>query len=374
MEIRRSSPIVDSPRVAQLRGMFDIPAADASVVTWEPQLDLTAHPWQIGLIVGPSGCGKTTLARELFGDCIVSAYDWPTDRSLVDGFPDEMPIKAVTELLSSVGFSSPPAWLRPFHVLSNGEQFRVTLARAICDPRPIVCVDEFTSVVDRTVAQVASSAVARTVRKRGRQLVAVACHYDIIDWLDPDWVYQPDTGQLTWRLERRPRPELPLDIHRVDPASAWHLFRQHHYLTGNILRNATAFVGTVKDRPAVFAAYRYEIAARAMCEHRLVVLPDFQGVGLGNRMSEFIAGVSAATGTRYQSITTHPALIHSRAKHSCWDMTRKPTRRKINGREKARHDRLPGRMLRLAFDRETASFVYTGPTHPDAARKLGVLK
>lgn len=354
--------------------MFDIPAADASVVTWEPQLDLTAHPWQIGLIVGPSGCGKTTLAREVFGDCIVSGYDWPHDHSLVDGFPDEMPIKAVTELLSSVGFSSPPAWLRPFHVLSNGEQFRVTLARAICDPRPIVCVDEFTSVVDRTVAQVASSAVARTVRKRGRQLVAVACHYDIIDWLDPDWVYQPDTGKLTWRLERQRRPELPLDIHRVDPVSAWNLFRQHHYLSGAIMRNSTAFVASVHGRPAAFVAFRFEIASRSFCEHRLVVLPDFQGIGLGNRLSEFIAGVSAATGVQYQSITTHPALIHSRAASRYWDMKRRPQRRKRFRREAARIDKKPDRTMRLAFDRETASFVYTGPTHPDAARKLGVLK
>lgn len=372
-EIRRASPIIETPRVVQLRGMFDIPRSDASEVTWTPNIDLADQAWNIGLIVGHSGCGKSTLARELFGQSLVSGYDWPADQSLIDGFPVEMPVAEITGLLSSVGFSSPPAWLRPFHVLSNGEQFRVTLARAICDPREVICVDEFTSVVDRTVAQIGSAAVARTIRQRGRKLVAVACHYDIIDWLDPDWIYQPHSGVMTWRLERQPRPHVDIDLQRVSALDAWNLFRPHHYLTGSILKNAIAFVAMIAGRPAAFAAARYEIAAKSFCEHRLVCLPDFQGIGIGNRVSEFVAGVMAATGTAYQSVTTHPALIRSRAKSHCWDMFRKPGRRSIGGREKARADRLPERMLRLAFTRETASFRYTGPAHTDAARSLGVI-
>lgn len=353
--------------------MFDIPVSGASECHWQPEIDLTAHPWQIGLIVGPSGCGKTTLARELFGDCIVSGYDWPAQHSLIDGFPDEMTTAEVTGLLSSVGFSSPPAWLRPFHVLSNGEQFRVTLARAICDTRPVVCLDEFTSVVDRTVAQIGSHAVARTVRARNRQLVAVACHYDIVDWLDPDWIYQPDSGRLTWRLERQPRPHVPIRIERIPAPAGWDLFRPHHYLSGKILKNSMAFVAYVHDRPAAFAAARWEMAGKRWCEHRLVCLPDFQGIGLGNRLSEFVASVMTATGTAYQSVTTHPALIRSRAKSSAWDMFRKPGRRSLGGRERVRVDKCPGRLLQLATSRETASFIYTGPTRHAEAVALGVI-
>ena len=43
--------------------------------------------------------------------------------------------------------------------------------------------DEFTSVIDRTVAQIGSSAIAKTVRKRKQKFVAVSCHYDIEEWL-----------------------------------------------------------------------------------------------------------------------------------------------------------------------------------------------
>ena len=60
-------------------------------------------------------------------------------------------------------------WLRPFHVLSNGEQFRATIARALAESakgRELVVIDEFTSVVDRTVAQIGSAAIAKTIRRR----------------------------------------------------------------------------------------------------------------------------------------------------------------------------------------------------------------
>ena len=146
-----------------------------------------------------------------------------------------MPISRLTEILSSVGFSSPPAWLRPFAVLSTGQQFRVTLARLIalaeCRPspgRPLV-YDEYTSVVDRTVAKIASAALARTIRQQHLQFVAVTCHEDVEDWLTPDWVYRPDVNDFTWRSLRR-RPAIALTLVRCS-ARAWPLFAPHHYLS-----------------------------------------------------------------------------------------------------------------------------------------------
>jgi ABC-type Mn2+/Zn2+ transport system ATPase subunit len=133
VDVVRSSAIVRTPRVMQLEGLFDVPPTKQSTERWSADLPLDAKPWSIGAIVGPSGAGKSTIARELFGDQLVSGHDWPTDKSVVDGFPAGMSIKDITALLSSVGFSSPPAWLRPFGVLSTGQQFRVTLARALAE-------------------------------------------------------------------------------------------------------------------------------------------------------------------------------------------------------------------------------------------------
>src|SRR5262249_32847356 len=156
-----------------------------------------------------SGCGKTTIARRLFPELgETDAAGVPshlaerlTRGTVVDAFPDGMSIKDIVALLSAVGFASPPAWLRPFHVLSTGQKFRVTLALllATAPPGKPVVFDEFTSVVDRTVAQIGSAALAKTVRSRGQQFVAVTCHEDVEAWLQPDWVFRPTENTFTWR-------------------------------------------------------------------------------------------------------------------------------------------------------------------------------
>ena len=129
LQITRRSEVHCSGRVLQMSGIFDLPKAKVSEVAWQVNLPIEDKPWNIGLIVGPSGVGKSTIARECFGAAVVGGYDWPADRSLLDAFPAAMGIKEITGLLSSVGFSSPPSWLRPFGVLSTGEQFRVFVAR-----------------------------------------------------------------------------------------------------------------------------------------------------------------------------------------------------------------------------------------------------
>jgi hypothetical protein len=189
-QIHRSVEIQRSPRVQQLEGIFDVPPASQSECQWDHRFTLP-ETWNIGVIVGPSGSGKSTLARQAFGDGMIETWHWPADKSIVDGFPSALSIRDITALLCSVGFSSPPSWLRPFAALSNGEQFRVNLARTLAEMPELAVVDEFTSVVDRTAARIGSAAVAKTVRRRNQKFIAVTCHYDVLDWLEPDWVYEP---------------------------------------------------------------------------------------------------------------------------------------------------------------------------------------
>src|SRR5207253_866097 len=161
------SPILHTPRVQQVRDMFDLPEEKTSRLSWDVRLPLDDQSWHLGLIVGPSGCGKRTLARHLWPEAVSLGSQLPSSRvrRVLDDFPEDMPIKEVIELLCSVGFTSPPAWLRPFHVLSTGQQFRILLARLLADsPTGLVVCDDYTSVVDRTVAQVGSTALAKTVR------------------------------------------------------------------------------------------------------------------------------------------------------------------------------------------------------------------
>jgi ABC-type lipoprotein export system ATPase subunit len=354
MKIRVSCPVLQTPRVLQVRGLFDLPEEKTSSVEWEVALPLHEKPWHIGLIVGPSGCGKSTIAGNLWPSAS-AVQTWSSDRTILDDFPDNLSIKEVTEILSSVGFASPPAWLRPFHVLSTGQQFRVSMARLLAESQaspinlgPIV-VDEFTSVVDRTVAQIGSAALARTIRKKKLQLVAVSCHEDVEEWLCPDWVYRPAEQTFAWRL-LQPRPTIDLAITRCR-ASAWPLFAPHHYLNGALTRSAWCFLATWRSNPVAFSAWLPFVGAGppARREHRTVTLPDFQGVGIGNALSALIAAIWKALGFRAISTTTHPAMMASRCASPLWHMHRPPS---LAGR---------GDKLKHASTRLTAGFSYMGP-------------
>ena len=356
------TPIRESPRVAQVRGLFDLPAAKTSRTEWPLNLPLDERDWNIGLVTGPSGCGKSTIARALWPEQIARTLDWPADASLLDAFPAGMSIKDITALLSAVGFSSPPAWLRPFHVLSTGQQFRVTLARllALGGEREtasgnLVVMDEFTSVVDRTVARIGSAALARTVRQRGQRFVAVTCHEDVEEWLQPDWVYRPAENLFTRRL-LQPRPAITLQIVRCQ-TSAWPLFREHHYLSHGLSRAAVCFLASVEAKPVAFSAWVNQFTRKGgKREHRTVTLPDYQGVGIGHAVSGFCASLWKGLGHRACSTTTHPAFVAARLRSPHWRLVRAPSLGSSRPSSLA-----PRRSFRHADTRLTAGFEYIGP-------------
>lgn len=158
---------------------------------FQGNIDIEDMDWNVGLIVGGSGSGKSTIARQLFPDNYIEEHDY-TASAVIDDMPKGKSVKDIEKMFTSVGFASPPSWLKPYSVLSNGEKMRVDLARAILDDNDLIVFDEFTSVVNREVAKTASHAISKAVRKLDKQFVAVACHKDILEWLEPDWVYDTD--------------------------------------------------------------------------------------------------------------------------------------------------------------------------------------
>lgn len=167
---------------------------------WEhiAELPIEDEGWQIGLIVGPSGSGKTSIGKQIWDNAIINLSDgWNENLPIVEDITPEKSMNEVTAALSAVGLGDVPAWLRPFKVLSNGEQFRAGLARLICEAPDKVIVDEFTSVVDRQIAKIGASAFAKAWRKNGKkQIILLSCHYDIIEWLQPDWVYDTRVSEV----------------------------------------------------------------------------------------------------------------------------------------------------------------------------------
>jgi ABC-type ATPase with predicted acetyltransferase domain len=122
-------------------------------------------------------------------------------KCVLDDFPQELETSEITRMLCSVGFASPPDWLKSYDCLSQGEKMRVDIARALCLQKPLVVFDEFTSVVDREIAKVSAYAISKAVRRSNKKFIAVTCHYDVVDWLDPDWVFCTDTMEFSRKKE-----------------------------------------------------------------------------------------------------------------------------------------------------------------------------
>jgi GNAT superfamily N-acetyltransferase len=317
------SNVQKTARLLQMSSMFDLPMEEKLSLHWDHDLPVEDRDWSVGLIVGPSGAGKSVLANRLWPDRVLKPMAWDPNRTILDNFPEEMPVRDITGLLTSVGLGSVPTWARPFHTLSNGEAFRAEMARAMAEDNGLLVVDEFTSVVDRQVARVASHTLQKSIRRAGRQMVAVTCHYDVEEWLQPDWVYDVAASKFTWRLVQ-PHPRLNLGFYEVDK-SAWRVFARHHYLSGELSPGAKCFGAFIGDECVAFAAYihfAHPKTRNIKTGHRLVVLPDYQGLGIGGRMDDWLGQKLWSEGFRYRNITGHPAMIRYYKTSPRWhDMT-----------------------------------------------------
>lgn len=344
MEITVECPVYDSFRVQQVAGMFDVPLAEKLTERFAVELPGDDEAWDVGLIVGPSGSGKSTVASQFYGEKLYRGAGWPEDRAVIDCFGD-VPVRHVAELFTAVGLSSPPAWVKPYRVLSCGERFRCDLARALgegaglkalgasyeikgagsaqpapCASQlaPLVAFDEFTSVVDRGVARACSHAIAKGIR-RGNiacRFVAVTCHHDVAEWLEADWALDMATGQLQRRRLRRPAIEL--EIYRCGVAP-WRMFARHHYLSGALAPGARCYLATWEGEPVTFCATLPMLGKRNHRRFtRIVTLPDYQGMGIGMRVVAAVASLHRAEGLRINVTSSHPALIRHCARSSDW--------------------------------------------------------
>jgi len=193
-------------RVSSVINAFDLPTSKIKE-SFSGDIDLENKDWNIGLIVGSSGTGKTTIAKEVFPDSYIFEQSYGA-RSVVDDMPENKGIKEITKAFTSVGFASPPSWLKPYSVLSNGEKMRCDLAKSILEENDLIVFDEFTSVVDREVAKTGSLAIQKAVRRAGKKFIAVSCHSDIIEWLMPDWIYNTDEKRFFFVKENTNDPKL----------------------------------------------------------------------------------------------------------------------------------------------------------------------
>jgi ABC-type polar amino acid transport system ATPase subunit/GNAT superfamily N-acetyltransferase len=310
-------------RVASVLGKFDLQSENV-LERFQGSIDMPKN-WKVGLIVGKSGTGKTTIARQLFPDNYITSYDYK-DESVLDDMPKQCSVEEITSAFNSVGFSSPPSWLKPYSVLSNGQKMRVDLARAILENKKLFVFDEFTSVVDRSVAQIGSYAMQKAIRKSDKQFIAVTCHYDVKDWLLPDWIFNTDT--MTYQEldgQKKNRPSIKFEVYNTSDKTIWKMFAKHHYLSHTHNNAASVYVAIINDEIAGFISilhFPHPKSKNIKKVHRLVVLPDYQGIGVGILLLNKVGQYYKNQGQRYIIMTSAPSLIYALKNSNEWNCIR----------------------------------------------------
>jgi GNAT superfamily N-acetyltransferase len=323
MEIKLKTKILNDKYTEYVYEAFDIQDRDETYVSIPMNLgEAKNFDWNIGVILGGSGSGKTTILKKM-GD--VKKVNFDAEKPLISNF-DWLDPKDATLVLTSMGLSSVPTWLRPFHTLSNGEQYRAALAYLVASAKDgeVILVDEYTSVVDRDVAKAMSFALQKYIRRENKRIIVASCHYDILGWLMPDWTCSPQKGGVLERGDwlRQGRPQITLQVSRVE-SETWDFFKKHHYLTEEVNKSCKFFLFEWNYKPVgivVVATNPSGTVRNSFRLSRTVVLPDYQGIGIGSRISEFICSITKG---RVFTKTVNPALGEYRNKSKNWKPTSK---------------------------------------------------
>jgi len=294
MQIELKHKILNDKYTEYIYEAYDIQNKEESNVIIDNNIKINDFEWNIGVIYGGSGTGKSTLLKS-FGEIKQPVFD--NNKSLISNFNWLTPEQA-TFLLSAMGLSSVPCWLRPYSTLSNGEQYRANLAYsvAIAAENEIILIDEYTSVVDRDVAKAMSNALQKYIRREKKKIILASCHFDIMEWLNPDWIYSPNKRRVErpdcLRLDR---PKIHLEIFRCR-YETWKIFKQHHYLTQDLNKAAISYVILWNDKHIGFIAilpFPHGNIKNGYRITRIVILPDFQGLGIGFKIIDYFGSLYA---------------------------------------------------------------------------------
>ena len=118
----------------------------------------------------------------------------------------------------------------------------------------------------------------------------------------------------------------------------WELFKQHHYLSHDLTTSARCYLATLDGQPCAFVstapspglpwspfkadpkrAKHHVPGLPRWRESRLVVLPAYQGLGIGNMVSNAVAAAHVRNGHQYFSRTAHPKMVRSRQRSAEWN-------------------------------------------------------
>jgi GNAT superfamily N-acetyltransferase len=100
------------------------------------------------------------------------------------------------------------------------------------------------------------------------------------------------------------------------------MFRGYHYLNGKLGAGVRCYVALYQNKPIAFIAVACtRMKVKSYRVSRLVVLPDYQGIGVGKRLLNFIAQLYfSQTKLPFYILTSNPQIF--RGNLANWKITR----------------------------------------------------
>lgn len=101
---------------------------------------------------------------------------------------------------------------------------------------------------------------------------------------------------------------LTLQVWKSENKDIWRVFREHHYLTKEFNKGAFVYLITLDNKVIGFnSILNQPSGTNKFCfrTHRLVILPDYQGLGIGTKFEEFLGETILKQGGKLYLRTTH---------------------------------------------------------------------
>lgn len=202
-----TSSVERTPRVLEIAEGFGLGLSDKKFVIYD-NLKIEVNAGDVVYITGQSGSGKSLLLNDLAAQMAAAGMKVAdlNKITLEDKPVIELVGKTIgeaTDLLAKAGISDAWIYIRKPSELSDGQRYRLKLAKVMEMEADVWVADEFGAILDRVTARVVAFNMSKVARRMGKTLMVATTHTDLKDELAPNLT-------VTKRFRER------VDIERVE--------------------------------------------------------------------------------------------------------------------------------------------------------------
>lgn len=183
IDVRFPTHVEKTDRVIDVAESFGLGLSDGEFVIYD-NLELEIPQGARVYITGQSGSGKSLLLRELARDLVKQGKTVAnledvelTDQPIIDQIGQNM--TQATAYLARAGISDAYLLIRKPAELSDGQRYRVRLAKVLETGADVWVADEFGAVLDRVTAKAVATGVAKSARFENKTLIVATTHTDL---------------------------------------------------------------------------------------------------------------------------------------------------------------------------------------------------